>query len=143
MNCYFHSNQHAVAQCVDCCKGLCQQCASKYSIPICDDCNKKRRINERISYIKPLVVCLILYIIGYHLEIMGPDRAFDAYMLMCAYAGWKFINRFCPSVFMWFSLRAMFMYYLFKLGISMFIGFFATPFYIAYCVYKLVRTFVP
>lgn len=39
MNCYYHPQEPAVAQCVDCHKGLCQRCASKYEIPICDDCN--------------------------------------------------------------------------------------------------------
>lgn len=34
------------------------------------------------------------------------------------------------------------LYYLFKLAVSMFIGFFMTPFYLLYCIYRLVRTFV-
>lgn len=140
MNCYFHLNRSAVAQCVDCRKGLCHECATKYIIPICDECNNKRLINERISYIKPIVICSILFIIGYNLEIWGPDRTFGAYMLMCAYAGWKFINSFCPSV-IWFNLHSLFMYYLFKLVISMIIGFFATPFYLIFCIYRLIRTF--
>lgn len=141
MKCFYHPLEQAVAQCVDCHKGLCQQCASKYLVPICDDCNKKRQTNELISYIKPLIVCLILYIVGYNLEILGPDQEFGAYILMCAYGGWKFINKFCPNVFLWFSLRAIFMYYLFKLGVSIFIGFFVTPLYLIYCVYKLVKTY--
>lgn len=142
MNCYFHSNRSAVAQCVDCHKGLCHECATKYTIPICDECNNKRFANERISYIKPLVICMILFTIGYNLEIWGADRTFGAYMLMCAYAGWKFINRFCPSVFVWFSLRSLFVFYLFKLGISMIIGFFVTPFYLIFCIYNLIKTFI-
>lgn len=141
MKCFYHPLEYAVAQCIDCHKGLCRQCASKYLMPICDDCNNKRRANERLSYIKPLIVCLILYFVGYNLELKGLDKTFGAYMLMCAYAGWKFINRFFPSVFLWFSLRAIFIYFIFKLVVSMFIGFFATPLYLIYCVYKFVKTY--
>ncbi|KAA6309523.1 hypothetical protein EZS27_038999, partial [termite gut metagenome] len=36
MNCYEHSIQPAVAQCPDCGKGLCTECASAYSLPICN-----------------------------------------------------------------------------------------------------------
>lgn len=140
MNCYYHPNRNAVAQCMDCHKGLCLQCATKYTIPICDACNGKRRTKERTEYIKPLIICLLLYIIGYNLEIMGSDRAFRAYMVMCAYGGWKFINSFCPRVFIWFSFRSIFLFYLIKFALSMFIGFFVTPFYLGYCVYKLVKT---
>jgi hypothetical protein len=42
MNCYEHPVQSAVAQCPDCGKGLCAECASAYSLPICNRCNKKR-----------------------------------------------------------------------------------------------------
>lgn len=142
MNCYYHPNRNAVAQCIDCHKGLCQQCATIYTIPICNKWNEKRQINERMEYIKPLVICLILYIIGYNIEIMGPDKTFGAYMMMCAYGGWKFINRFCPAVFIWFSLKSIIMFYLIKFAISMFIGFFATPIYLGYCIYKTAKTFI-
>lgn len=43
MNCYNHPARPAVAQCVDCHKGLCSSCARKYTIPICDECNNKMR----------------------------------------------------------------------------------------------------
>ena len=104
--------------------------------------NGMNGMDVRVEYFKPLVICAALYIIGYHIEIMGPDRKFGAYMLMCAYSGWKFINWFCPNVVVWFSLRSIFLYFLFKLAVSMFIGFFMTPFYLLYCIYRLVRTFV-
>lgn len=142
MNCFLHPNRYAVAQCVDCHKGLCQQCASKYTIPICDTCNNKRCIKERIEYTKPITICIILYIIGYHIELLGPDRHLGAYMLMSAYAGWKFINKFLPTFFVWFSLRSIFMFYLLKLSVSMVIGFFTTPLYMVYSIYKFVHTFL-
>lgn len=139
MNCYNHPARPAVAQCVDCHKGLCTSCARKYTIPICDECNNKRRGANLTHYVKPLICCLILFIIGYNLEIMGPDRFFGAYMLMCAYGGWKAINQFFPMIFVWFSLGAVLWHFLIKLAISMFLGVFITPVYLIYCLYKILR----
>ena len=43
MNCYFHVDQPAVAQCNVCGKGLCKECASKYhNEVVCDDCVTER-----------------------------------------------------------------------------------------------------
>ncbi len=142
MNCYNHPSQTAVAQCTDCGKGLCRQCASQYTIPICTQCNDKRKNVNVAEYVKPLVICTILYIIGSNLEIMGPDRGFGGYMFMSIYAGWKFINQFIPNVFLIFNLSAIFWYYLIRIFISMFIGAFVTPFYLGWCIYKLIRIFV-
>lgn len=142
MNCYYHPTRPAVAQCVDCHKGLCRSCAHKYTIPICDECNNKRRGDNLAHYIKPFIICVILFVIGYNLEIFGPDQAFGAYMLMCAYGGWKAINQFAPMIFVWFTFEAIFWHYLIKLAISMFLGFFITPVYLVYCLYKIVRLII-
>ncbi|MGM9763088.1 MAG: hypothetical protein ACI3ZQ_03600 [Candidatus Cryptobacteroides sp.] len=142
MNCYFHPTKPAVAQCVDCHKGLCSTCAHKYDIPICDDCNRKRKINNVAHYITPFIICIVLFAIGHNVEIFGPDQVFGAYMLMCAYGGWKAINQFFPMIFVWFNMRSVFWFFLIKLAISMFIGFFITPVYLIYCLYKIIRVFV-
>lgn len=139
MNCYFHPSAPAVTQCADCHKGLCHSCAAKYSLPICDACNKQRKLRETMAYIKPLIVCAILYIIGYNLAIMGQDQAFSGYMVMSIYAGWKIINQFLPNLFIWFNIQAFFWYYLIRIVLSMFIGALATPFYIGYCIIQLIR----
>lgn len=45
MNCYFHVDQPAVAQCNVCGKGLCKECASKYhNEVVCDDCVNERAV---------------------------------------------------------------------------------------------------
>lgn len=142
MNCYNHPTRPAVAQCIDCHKGLCNSCAHKYTIPICDKCNNKRKGNSLVHYIKPFIICVILFCIGYNLEIMGPDQEFGAYMLMCVYGGWKAINQFAPTIFVWFNMESVFWYFLIKLAISMFLGFFITPVYLIYCLYKIIRIIV-
>lgn len=139
MNCYYHPDREAVAQCSDCRKGLCYACASRYAAPICPECNEMRRRSELRGYIVPLLLCGLLFVIGYNSEFMGPDRLFGAYMLMSVYGGWKFINRFCPFLFIWFSVEAVFWYFLIKTGLSMLIGFFAMPFYLGYCFWRIGR----
>ena len=108
----------------------------------CDECNNKRRGDNLAHYIKPFIICIILFAIGYNIEILGPDHGFGAYMLMCAYGGWKAINQFVPMIFVWFTLEAVFWHYLIKLAISMFLGFFITPVYLVYCLYKIVRLII-
>ena len=142
MNCYYHPTRPAVAQCVDCHKGLCSSCAHKYTIPICDECNKKRRMTNLAYYVKSFVFCIILFVIGYNFEIMGPDRFMGAYMLMCAYGGWKAINQFFPMIFVWFNMQSVFWFFLIKLAISMILGVFVTPVYLIYCLYKIVRLII-
>ena len=141
MYCFFHPSKPAVAQCVDCHKALCLECASKYTIPICDACNNRRKFAERIGYLKPLIICIILYFIGYNLKIFNPDDTLGGYMCMSIYAGWKVINQFIPNLFVWFNLKAIFWYYLIRISVSMFIGVIVTPIYLLYCTVMLVRSF--
>ena len=139
MNCYFHPTEPAVAQCIDCRKALCHKCASKYTVPICENCNRKRKVAECTTYIKPIIICTILYIIGYNIEIFGPDNAMGGYMCMSIYAGWKIIDQLLPNLFIWFNIRAIFWYYLIRIAISMLIGAIATPIYLIYCVIRLIH----
>ena len=47
MNCYNHPDLPAVSSCIDCNKGLCIECSSRYTFPICVECNKNRISHER------------------------------------------------------------------------------------------------
>lgn len=42
MNCFNHPDRPAVAQCPDCSKGLCIECATAHDTPICDVCYQKK-----------------------------------------------------------------------------------------------------
>ena len=78
MNCYYHPDHDAVAQCADCGKGLCRSCATRFTIPICPECNGVRRRSELRGCIVPLLLCGLLFAIGYNSEFMGPDHLFGA-----------------------------------------------------------------
>ena len=60
MNCYNHTDQPAVATCIDCGKGLCSECAHKYTDPICDSCNLNRIRKEKSEMIKRWAIILIV-----------------------------------------------------------------------------------
>ena len=116
MNCYYHPDHDAVAQCADCGKGLCRSCATRFTIPICPECNGVRRRSELRGCIVPLLLCGLLFAIGYNSEFMGPDH-----------------------LFVWFSVEAIFWYFLIKVALSMLIGFFVTPVYLGYCIWRIWR----
>ena len=140
MNCFNHPYDTSVAQCVDCNKGLCYSCATKYDITICDSCNDRRKKADVQQFLKPFLICTILFFIGYHIGIFDEsERFFGAYMVACAYGGWKFVNQFLPNIFVVFEIRAILIFYLIKFVVSMMIGFVVTPFYLAYCLYQLIR----
>ena len=44
MNCFYHPEQAAVAQCVKCMKGLCKDCATVYDPPYCESCAEKEKL---------------------------------------------------------------------------------------------------
>jgi len=60
------------------------------------------------------------------------------YMVMGIYVGWKIINQFIPNMFLWFNIKAVFWYYLIRVTLSMFIGAFATPIYLIYCIIMII-----
>lgn len=138
MNCYYHPSRKAVAQCPDCHKGLCYKCAHKYNIPLCDECNNKRKSNYISNYLGPIVVCLILFITGCCMKFMGPDPLLNGYIIMSIYGGWMALNHFLPTILVWFNLSSVFWYIVIKLILALILGVFITPIYLIFCVYKLI-----
>lgn len=47
MKCFYHQDRDAVAQCVDCGKFLCKECADAYSPCLCEDCASKRKADNQ------------------------------------------------------------------------------------------------
>ena len=140
MNCYYHPHRPAVAQCPDCGKGLCRQCASKYKIPRCEDCNKKRGTNEAITYAKPLIICFICFIVGCLVgKSLGDMPFIMGYIFTCIYGGWSIVGMFFSNIFVSLDIHSIFVYYTIRIMLSMIIGIFATPVFLGYCIYKLIR----
>ena len=140
MNCYYHPNRPAVAQCPDCGKGLCQECASKYEKPICTECNEKRGVNERRDYLKPLIICSILFVIGCVVGARtGETPILMGYIFTCIYGGWSIVAMFFSNIFVSLNIQSIIFYFGLRLLLSIFVGVFATPIFLGYCVLKLIQ----
>lgn len=141
MRCYYHPHRYAVAQCPDCGKGLCKECASKYQRPICKSCNDKRGRDDIKNYSKPLLVCAIMFAIGC---LAGSSLEGDAiivgYLFTCIYGGWSIVSMFFQNIFVSLDAHSIFMYYAIKILLSAVIGVFATPIFLGYCIYKIIKT---
>lgn len=107
MNCYYHQERAAVAQCGKCGKGLCQECINKteYTFDekaMCRDCNRqtidflleddKKEKNKLIIKSAIILVCLIIGLIIY----LSTQDAFTA-IVICGIGGiptaWKLTKR--------------------------------------------------
>ena len=142
MNCYYHPSRPAVAQCPDCGKGLCRECASKYEKPICTECNNKRGKNATITYAKPLIVCAILFVVGCLVGKnfgFGDEPAIMGYIFTCVYGGWSIVDMFFANIFISLDLHSIIFYYGLKIMLAMIVGIFATPVFLGYCIYKIIR----
>ena len=141
MRCYYHPHRYAVAQCPDCGKGLCKECASKYQRPICKSCNEKRGRDDLKNYSKPLFVCTIMFGIGCLIgSSMGEDAIIMGYLFTCIYGGWSIVGMFFQNIFVSLDAHSIFMYYALRIIFSAIIGVFATPIFLGYCIYKIIQT---
>lgn len=143
MNCYNHPTQTAVAQCQDCGKGLCSQCATTYSIPICNSCNKSRISSERSRIIRELLVTFIgAFILTYLFSKLlstpvregGHTVPFDTvtYIMLfyiCAglIAGWQTLTRITPSMFLVLPIIGWIIYFAIKLFLAFWVGLIMLP----------------
>lgn len=143
MNCYNHPTQIAVAQCQDCGKGLCSQCATTYSIPICNSCNKSRIKGERSRIIKELLVTFIGgFVLTYLFSKLlstpvkegGHTVTFDTvtYLMLfyiCAgiIAGWQTLTRITPRMFLVLPIIGWLIYFALKLFLAFWVGLIMLP----------------
>lgn len=143
MNCYYHPSRPAVAQCPDCGKGLCYECANRYQRPICKDCNDRRGRTGLFAYIKPLIVLLFLFIVGCVIgRNFGDSPVIMGYLFTCIYGEWSIVNQFLSNIFISLDIHSIIFYYGLKILLATVIGIFATPIYIGYCIVKIVLILV-
>lgn len=140
MNCYYHPHRRAVAQCPDCGKGLCRECASKYAKPICTECNDQRGKEGLKTYAKPLMVCAVLFILGCLVGSgMGEMPWIMGYIFICVYGGWNIVGLLFSNIFVSLNMQSLIFYYGLRILLSVIVGFFTTPIYLGYCIYKIIK----
>ncbi|KAA6329528.1 hypothetical protein EZS27_021672 [termite gut metagenome] len=150
MNCYEHLVQPAVAQCLDYGKGLCAECVSAYSIPICNKCNRKRINTEKGAIIKEL---LLTYGVGilfgvlfaqwtnarlsFHLIYAIVSYGISIYIFSGIVPGWKTLTRITPTIFLFMPIIGWVLYFIIKLALSLCIGLVMLPIRTVRNIYQL------
>lgn len=117
MNCYQHIDRVAVAQCTDCGRALCQECASKISPPLCPDCARQYSHSIKSEMITNIAISVVLMIVGVAV-IQSPGGV----LLAGIPYGWSLLNRMTPNMFLWLSWIGWIVYFLIKLVLAYVIG---------------------
>lgn len=149
MKCYNHPQKDAIAQCGECGKGLCEECAKKWDPPICDDC-QRNNINAEFDSIKSeLRLYIILAIVGAVVGMFGTFSSFShreeerfiltfgagIWLALCLpvyAAGWKWMNHLTDKFALFATPVGWIIYLLIKLMCSAAIGLFALPYRLYY-----------
>lgn len=153
MNCYYHPSQSTVSQCSDCSKGLCHECATAYSIPICNTCNKTRISNERVKIIKELIFTFafgvgLAYLNGKYLFFQGESFSTKTviwYYIIFIYAfagivsGWKTLTSITPRMFLVLPILGWVLYFAVKLFLSFWLGLVMLPIRTIRNIIRLVK----
>ena len=163
MKCFNHPEREAVATCQKCGKGLCRECAEKYTPCMCDPCaalvkrnqqqqaqNKEEQrkqkykdalVDTRREFIKTAVIGIFIGIFFvWFMKGEHPERGFTdcvGYFVIgiCAPFGWKFLTYL--QSFIPLSIFGTFWFWIIygavKLALSMLVG-------IPAFIYQLVKT---
>ncbi len=145
MKCFNHTEREAVATCQKCGKGLCRECAEKYTPCMCDACAARTRqekqqqarnkedqrrqkykdalIDTRSEFIKTAVIGVLVGIFFVWWEATHPD-AYDNlldyvalfFVAFCIPFGWKFLT-YLQSFFP-VSLFGTFWFWIIYIGVK-------------------------
>ena len=144
MNCFSHHTLAAVGTCQDCKKGLCITCISKYTIPICSQCNMLRAKREKSKIVNELVLTVFVGLVFVAFLIATPQnvaefqgiklffiRTVVAFFLFYGgaslVAGWKELNSLTSRFFLFLPVVGWIIYFFIKLSIAAMIGSIVLP----------------
>ncbi len=139
MNCYYHPNQPAVAQCPQCGRALCSSCAYQNSNRLCSNCvsicnaqamDENRKLIRRtlILFSAVFIVFLIAFLSEGIMHISLVYTAFTtAYMFAAIPSGWKKLSSIQPRMFVFLPLIGWLIYFSIKFFLSVFVGCFTMP----------------
>jgi len=144
MNCFYHEDHTSVATCVDCGKGLCRECTSRYEMPICNECNEKRSRTEKQIIVRQYIPSALFFIGGivFSIYVMESDVVFAilfGYLMAGVFWGWKVISFIQPKMFLFLPIAGWFFYFIIKFILSYFVGIVAMPIGIAKIIISHVK----
>ena len=144
LNCMYHDDRPAVAQCVVCGVGLCKDCAEKYEPIVCEKCasqvnqDEKKLAKRRIICTAVIFALFILigiygtitetanYGIGKGLEtlLMTPVMA---WIFAGFPSGWRAVSKIKLDAFLILPIVGWVFYFVIKLVLAFFVGIVAMP----------------
>lgn len=141
MKCYYHPDRDAVAQCVECHKGLCNECAHKWEPPHCDGCgvSLKDVAKHRLTIIKVFGIAGIVAGIFGAVMAGGIGNVSTAlvyliFIPLFAYetaaipAGWWKLNMITSKFFLILPIVGWLIYFGIKFTLASIVGLFVLPF---------------
>ena len=157
VGCYNHPDRTVVANCPNCGKFMCRECAEKNKCKLCDSCEKERieRAEQEIKgqakaikqdsvgeLIKVAVISIALAILGFCIGQGSGQEWMMAWIFMGFPWGWKIINQLMTGNFMTWLLiwtqKAWLVAYIIKFVLAAFIGMFAWPIKLIITIYHVV-----
>lgn len=141
MKCFHHPDVDAVGTCPDCNRALCRECAGRYSVPICDQCNEARLKRDKVLVYRNISIMAALFLIPFFLTPLHAGNIPGLIVLGFVFAGlpwgWSALNRITPNIFLIMPIIGWVIYFIVKLWLSLLIGVFVMPFKI----YSIVKEF--
>lgn len=153
MKCFYHGNLDAVATCQRCGKGLCHECAGRYSPCMCNDCaeiliaeqeemvvleeeTKRQKYLDALIDTKKEFFKACIYGVLVVLCFKMPELGWGNGLLFFVPFGWKLLTylQSMTSIFLVGNLAFWVAWLLFKVVLSIFVG-------VPAFFYQLVRTF--
>lgn len=140
MKCFCHHDRDAVAQCSECGKFLCSECAEVWEPPLCPSCGKSISSYNKSSAAASLILTVILFVLGSlfigYMYSIDSDLSFGqklfgilffGYVIASIPSGWKALSGITSKFFLILPVVGWLFYFGIKLGLSVIVGFVMLP----------------
>lgn len=87
MKCYLHNERDVVATCSNCQRGLCSDCAEKFSIPQCPDCFESIYRQKKKEAKIDLLFCILLLGFPWGWKVVRKILSFLGFILILPIGG--------------------------------------------------------
>lgn len=134
MKCFYHNDQDAVAQCSECGKFLCSDCAEKWEPPLCPSCGKSISSYNKSSAAAELILTGIFFALGivlacftyggsdYNLVLELFGILLIGYIFASLPAGWRKLSGITSGFFLILPIIGWLIYFFIKAFLSFFVG---------------------
>ncbi|MGN0154843.1 MAG: B-box zinc finger protein [Lachnospiraceae bacterium] len=131
MKCYYHGDREAVAQCTECGKALCRECADIYSPVLCNECAGARNADNKMQLVKDSILCVGMMIVGgwFYFSMVGGvggGNLLSALLVIILFGGvpfgWEALNKIQPGIFLIMPIIGWVIYFMIKLTLAFLIG---------------------